>query len=157
MNVLEGGLASWSWFQYGHYSIIHPCLKFWFSIFIFKVQRTSMSFKSWFGFWWGLKVPDWGLPSWSWFRYGHLSLIHPWPKFCLSILILRVQRSSMSFKSWFVALEDTGGSWLGFGILIFTWIWSKPLLGPSPKFWSCSDQWKLRYKVSVSLESVQLS
>ena len=28
----------------------------------------------------------------------------------------------MSFKSSFGALEDTGGSWLGFGILILIWI-----------------------------------
>ena len=31
---------------------------------------------------------------------------------------------SMSFKSSFGALEDAGGSWLGFGILILIWIWS---------------------------------
>ena len=30
----------------------------------------------------------------------------------------------MSFKSSFGALEDAGGSWLGFGILILIWIWS---------------------------------
>ena len=30
----------------------------------------------------------------------------------------------MSLKSSFVALEDTGGSSLGFGILILLWIWS---------------------------------
>ena len=45
-------------------------------------------------------------------------------EFGLSILILMVQGTSMSFKSWFGALEDAGGSWLGFGIWIMTWIWS---------------------------------
>merc|ERR1712112_806882 len=30
----------------------------------------------------------------------------------------------MSFKSSYGALEDTGGSLLGFGILILIWIWS---------------------------------
>ena len=30
----------------------------------------------------------------------------------------------MSFKSSFVALEDTGGSWLRFDILILIWIWA---------------------------------
>ena len=30
----------------------------------------------------------------------------------------------MFFKSSFGALEDAGGSWLGFGILILIWIWS---------------------------------
>ena len=76
------------------------------------------------GLWRKLEVPDWGLESWSWFGYGHWSLIHPWSKFWLSILILKVQRISMSFTSWFWALEDAGGSWLGFGILILIWIWS---------------------------------
>ena len=76
------------------------------------------------GLWRMLEVPDWGLASWSWFGYGHWSLIHPWSEFWLSILILKVQRTSMSFKSSFGALEDAGGSWLGFGILILIWIWS---------------------------------
>ena len=30
----------------------------------------------------------------------------------------------MSFKASFETLEDAGGSWLGFGILILIWIWS---------------------------------
>ena len=76
------------------------------------------------GPWRVLEVPDWGLASWYWFGYGHWSLIHPYSKFWLSILILKVQRTSMSFKSWFGALEDAGGFWLGFGILILIWIWS---------------------------------
>ena len=33
---------------------------------------------------WGmLEIPDWGLESWSWFIYGHWSLIHPCSKFWL--------------------------------------------------------------------------
>ena len=71
-----------------------------------------------------LEVPDWGLASWSWFGYGHWSLINPWSKFCLFILILKVQRTSMSFKSLFGSLEDAGCSWLRFCILILIWIWS---------------------------------
>ena len=54
----------------------------------------------------------------------------------------------MSFKSSFGALGDARGSWLVFGILILIWIWSGPLLGSSLKFWSHSDQWKLRYSQS---------
>ena len=71
-----------------------------------------------------LEVPDWGFASWYWFWYGYWSLVHQYAKFWLSILILKVQRTSMSFKSWSGALEDAGGSWLGFGILILIWIWS---------------------------------
>ena len=76
------------------------------------------------GLWRTLEVPDWGLASWYWFGYGHWSLVHPYAKFWLSILILKVQRSSMSFKSSFGALEDAGTSWLGFCIWILIWIWS---------------------------------
>ena len=71
----------------------------------------------------GLEVPDWNFVSWYWFGYGHWSFVHPYSKFWLSILILNVQRSSMSFVSWFVALEDAGVSWLVFGILILIQIW----------------------------------
>ena len=71
-----------------------------------------------------LEVSDWGLASWFWLGYGHWFLIQPQSKFWLSTLILKVQRTSMSFKSSFGALEDAGGSWLGFGILILIWIWS---------------------------------
>ena len=69
------------------------------------------------GLWRTLGVPDLTLASWYWFGYGHWSLVHPYSKFGLSILILKVQRTSMSFKSWSGALEDAGGSWLGFGNL----------------------------------------
>ena len=67
-------------------------------------------------FWiWGmLDDPDWGFASWSWFGYGHWSLIHP------------------CSKSSFGVLEDAGGSWLEFGILVLIWIWSlvfdKPMI-----------------------------
>ena len=39
-------------------------------------------------------------------------------------MILKVQRTSVSFKSWFWALVGGESSWLGFSLLIFTWIWS---------------------------------
>ena len=51
------------------------------------------------GLWRMLEVPDWGLASWYWFGYGHWSLVHPYAEFWLSILILKVQRTSMSLKS----------------------------------------------------------
>ena len=73
------------------------------------------------GLWRMLEVPDWCLTSWWWFRYGHWSFIYPWSKFLLSILILKVQRISMSP---FGPLEDAGGSWLEFDMLILIWIWS---------------------------------
>ena len=74
----------------------------------FKCQRTSISFRSWFEFWRMIVVPDCGLESWSWFWYGYWSLMHPWFEFWLFILILKVQVTSTSFKSWFGGF---GGCW----------------------------------------------
>ena len=71
-----------------------------------------------------MEVSHWGLGSWSWSGYNNFSLIQPWSKFWLAYLILEVQRSSMSLKSWFGALEDDGSFWLGFGVLILICIWS---------------------------------
>ena len=51
-------------------------------------------------------------------------MIEPCSDFWLSFLILKVQRTSMSSKSSFGALEDAGGFWLWFGILIWSLIWS---------------------------------
>ena len=85
------------------------------------------------GLWRMLEVPDWGLASWSWFGYGHWSLIHPFPKFWLYNLILMVQRTSMFLKSWFGAFGDAGGLWLGFGIVILIGIWS--LVFDIPMIW----------------------
>ena len=91
--------------------------------------------------WRTLEALDWGLASWS--GYVHWSLIHPWSKFWLSILTLKVQRTSMSFKSSFGALEDDGGSWLGFGIFRFDYgtdLWYNHDLNFG------SLNWFLRYK-----------
>ena len=73
--------------------------------------------------WRMLEASDCGLLSWSWFGYGHWSLIYSWSEFLLFILILKVQRTSMSFKTWFGALKDAEGSWPGSGIWILIWIW----------------------------------
>ena len=75
------------------------------------------------GLWRLLEVPDWGLASWNVFGCSHSSLIHPCSIFWPSILVLKVQKTSMSFMSSFRALEDAWGSWLGFCILIRIWIW----------------------------------
>ena len=45
--------------------------------------------------------------------------------FLFSILILRVQITSMSFKSVLWTVVGAGGSRLGFGISILIWIWSR--------------------------------
>ena len=78
-----------------------------------------------------LEVYDPDLVSCSWlfpcFWYINSS------KFWLSILIFKVQRTYMSFRSWFGALVGAGCSWLGFRIMVLTWIWS--LVFATPIFW----------------------
>ena len=65
-----------------------------------------------------------------WRGYDHWTWIQLWSECWLSILILKVQRTSMSFKSSFRALEDAEGSWMGFGMLILIDIW--PLVFSTP-------------------------
>ena len=49
LEVPDWGFASWYWFWCDHWSLVYPSSKFWLSIFILYVQRTSMSTKSWSG------------------------------------------------------------------------------------------------------------
>ena len=108
---------------------------YWF----WRCKEHPYPLSSELGLWRRLEVTDWCLASWSWLEYGHWYLIHPWSKLWLSILILKVQRNFMSFKSWFRALEDAGGSWPGFGILILIWIWF--LVFDRPIFWILTLSW----------------
>ena len=122
---------------------MHQCSNFFLSISILKVQ-TSENINILQVLFWGfgglLEVHDWGFVSWSWFVYGCWSLMHPWSKFLLSILILKMQRTSMSLKSWFGTLDDAGSSSLGFGtlilILIQSWVIHPPMFNCS-KFCCC--------------------
>ena len=123
LEVPDFGLVSWSWFGYGHWSLIHPMLNFGILSWFWRCKGHTCPLSPHLALWRTLEVPDWSLASWFWFWFGHWSLIQPWTKFRLSILILKVQRTSMCSKSWFRALKDTYGSWLGFGILILIWIW----------------------------------
>ena len=73
--------------------------------------------------------------------YGIWILIHPWCKFLLSLLILKVQRTSMCFKSSFGALEDTGVWYLDLNMdmvtgFLYTHV---PNLCPLLWFWSCKE------------------
>ena len=95
--------------------------------------NNIMSFKSWF-----VAFED----AWSsWLGFGILILILIWSLVFTTPIIhilalyldFKAQGTSISLKSLFGALEDTGGSWLEFGILIFIWIWS--LVFSTPIFW----------------------
>ena len=108
LEVPDWGSASWPLFGYGHWFLIDIYCKFGLSILILKVvQRTSMSFKPWLGALDNSGGSSLRFGSWSWFRHENWSFIHPWPKFWLPILMWKVQRSFVSFKFWFLALEDT--------------------------------------------------
>ena len=118
MEVPDWGLASWSWFGYCHWSLIHQSSKFWLSIIIFNVHGTCMFFKSSFraledavGFW-----VEFCILILIWI----LSLVFDTPMCQILALYLGFQGSkrSMSFNSSFLSLENAGGSWLGFGIMI---------------------------------------
>ena len=94
-EVTDWGLATWSWFNFGHWSLIQPCSKFWLSILILKVKRTTMSLSPDMGFGrcrrflyrvWHLGL-DLDIVTGLW--YTHFQNFG-------SILILKVQTTSMS-------------------------------------------------------------
>ena len=70
LQVSDWGLAPWTWFWYGCWSLIYPLSKFWLSIWILKMQRTSCPLSPHLEPWRMLEVPESGLASWSWFGYG---------------------------------------------------------------------------------------
>ena len=57
-----------------------------------------------------MEVPDYGLVFWTQLGYGFWSLIHPHSEFWLSLLILKVQRTTMSFKTCFGDLGEVVAS-----------------------------------------------
>ena len=130
---------------------MQPCSKFWLSILNWGCKEHPCLLCPDLGLLWGLEVPDWGLASLFSFGCGHWSLIHPCFEFWLSILTLNVQRTSMSFKSWFGALMGAGDSWLGFCILILVWIWS--LIHPNSKIWLSIWTFKVQ-RTSMSFMSL---
>ena len=52
-----------------------------------------------YGLWRMLEVPDWSLALRSWLGFCQWCFIHPCFEFCRSILILKMQRTPISFKS----------------------------------------------------------
>ena len=124
LEVPDRGFSSWSWFEYGHWSLRHPWSKFWSISLFWKCKELLCPSSPALGLWMMLEVPDLSLTFWSSFGFGHWCLIRYYAKFPLFILIMKVQRKFMSFRSWFLALEDARGPWLGFGILTRIWIGS---------------------------------
>ena len=102
-------------------------------------------------FWNMLEVPELGSASGSWFGYGHWSLIHPYAEFWLSILVLKVQKTSMSTESSFGTLDIAEGSWLGSAILNLIWIWSLAFDSPMFQIFSLYLDFKAAKKIHVIL------
>ena len=71
LEVPDWGLTSWKWFGYGHWFLLHLYFKFWFSTFIFQLQRNPCPLKPHLGLWRMLEVSDRGLASWS--RFGYVT------------------------------------------------------------------------------------
>ena len=132
LEVPDWGLAYWCWFGYGHWFLYTLDLSFGSLSWLWRCKEHPCSLSPDSGLWRMLEVPDWNFVSWYWFGYGHWSLVHPYSKFWLSILTFKLQRISMSSKSWLRPLKGFRGSWLGFCILILICIWS--LVFDTPTF-----------------------
>ena len=131
LEVPNSGFASWSWFGYGLWYTHDP--NFGSISWFLRFKEHPRPLSPPLGLWRTLEVPYWDLVYRCRFGYGNWSLIHLWSKFWLSVLILKVQRTSISFKSSFGAFEDPGGSWMGFDIMIVIWIGC--LIQTWSKFW----------------------
>ena len=136
LEISNWCLASRSWFGYIHWSLVthEPNIgslsRFW------RCKEYTCPLSPDLGLWRTLEVPDWGLASWYWFGYGHWSLVHPYSEFWLSILTLKVQRTSMFFKSWLGALED---AWSWFGYITGPWYTHVPNFGSLSWLWRCKE------------------
>ena len=125
LEVPDWGLESWSRFGFGNWLWYTHDLNFGSLSWFWRCKEHLCILRCYLGLWRMLEVPDWGFESSSWVGYGHWSLIYSWSKFWFSILILKGQRTSISYKSSFGALE--------FVILMLILIWSMFL--DSPMIW----------------------
>ena len=95
LEVTDWGLASGCWFGCGSWCLIEPWSKFLLFFYfegaknIHVLEALIVAFEDTGGFWLGFRI----------LSILSLVLIHPCSKFQLCILILKVQRTSMSFMS----------------------------------------------------------
>ena len=144
------------WLGFGHLILIwiwslffdKPMVQMLALYLYLKSVKTSMSFKSLSR---GLEYA-----GGSWLGYGILiliwicSLLFDTPlKFWLSILILKVQRTSMYYRPWFWALENDLGSWMGFDMVTGLWYTYIPNFCSLSWFWKCKE-----HPCSLSLDLV---
>ena len=106
------------------------CSLFWF----WRCKEHPSPLSPHWGLWRMLEVPYWGLASWYLFRYGHWSLIHQWSKLWPSILLLKVQRTS-------ICRFLTGVWHLDLDLNMFTSLWYPYITnsGSLSWFWRCKE------------------
>ena len=81
LEVCDWGLASWSWFWYGHRSLIQACLNFGSLLQFWRCKEHPCPSSPDMGLCRMLEDSEWGEASWSSFGHGNWSLIHPCSKF----------------------------------------------------------------------------
>ena len=70
-----------------------------------------------------------------WVFAGHCRFLTWTWSLDLDLNIIKMQKTSRSFKSWFGALEDGGGKWLKLSIWILIFILIQSLIFDRPMFW----------------------
>ena len=118
LGLPDWGLASWSWFEYGHWSLVDPNSEFW--ILIFEGAKTIcapkvliLGFRGCWRILTGVLHLDTDLNIVTGLWFTHV------PNFG-SILNFKGKRILMYSKSRFRALEEAGSSWLIHVLLIST-------------------------------------
>ena len=157
LEVPDWGLESWSWFGYDHWSLIYQYSKCLLISWFWRCKEHTCPLSPSMGLWRKLEVPEWGLTSFSWFVNNCWSLVHTCSNFGLTILILKMQRTYISFKSWFGAFENIGYIVLEDGILISIWKGStifettyegaKNILVLQVLIWGFRGHWRFLFRV----------
>ena len=135
LEVPDRGLSSWSWFEYGHWYLIHPWSKFLSLSSFWKCKEQPFAQVLIWGFGWCLRFL-----TWVWHFDLHLDLVTSlWyanlPNFPSLYWLWRCKEPSFplgpDFLLWrMLEVPDWGlasWSWLGYG----HWF----LIHPSSKFW----------------------
>ena len=105
LEVPNMGLAPWSWFGHGYWSLVHPCSKFWLSILILKLQRISV-------FWFGALEDSRG----SWLGFCIFILIWIWavvfdiPMFQILALYIDFECAKNNHV-FYILILGLGGCW----------------------------------------------
>ena len=117
--VNDLGLASWSWFLLGQWSLIHPWNEFQLSVLIWKCKEHSCLLNPELGLWGIMEVNDYDFSSWSWF--GSLSLLwrcqdHSFSFIPALWILMMLEVPDWGLESWF----SFGYIGIGIGIGLYS-------------------------------------